>query len=149
MKFKSSAPCAAALLAAVSVCGCATAIEGTTQDIAVNTNPAGASCVLEREGKAIGTIAATPGSSRIEKSKYDITIRCNKDGFAEAVTIDESGTAAASAGSFVADVLITEGALGAVDSISGADNKYDSPVDITLVAKAAASPTPAPPPAGH
>ncbi len=100
----------------------------------------GAASVLDRDGKTIGSIAATLGVSHVEKSKYDITIRCTKDGFNEAVVVDESGTAAASAGRFVADVLITEGALGAVDSISGADNKYDSPVDITLVAKVSTNP---------
>lgn len=137
MRLRPLAPCAATLLVVASVGGCATAIEGTTQDIAVNTSPVGASCVLEREGKTIATIAATPGTSRIEKSKYDITVRCSKEGFAEAVYLDRSGTAAASAGSFVADVLITEGAAGAIDSVSGADNKYDSPVSLTLVAKGA------------
>ena len=143
MKLKLLAPLAATTMIAASLGGCATAVEGTTQDIAVSTNPAGASCVLERDGKTIGTIAATPGTSHIEKSKYDITIRCNKEGFAEAVYLDKSDVAAASAGSFVADVLVTEGAAGAVDSISGADNKYDSPVSITLVARGAVgAPTP-------
>ena len=143
MKLNSVAPFAATMMIAASVSGCATAIEGTTQDIAVNTSPAGANCVLERDGKTIGTIAATPGTSHIEKSKYDITVRCNKEGFAEGVYLDKSGTAAASAGSFVADVLITEGAAGAVDSVSGADNKYDSSVSMTLVARSASgAPTP-------
>jgi hypothetical protein len=109
----------------------------------VVTNPAGATCVLERDGQSIGTIAATPGLSRIEKSKYDITIRCNKDGFQEAVYVDKSDTAAASAGSFVADVLITQGAAGAVDSVSGADNKYDNAVSMTLIAKSTGHTTPA------
>jgi hypothetical protein len=133
VKFKSIAP----LFVAVSLGGCATAIEGTSQDIAVVTIPAGAVCVLNRDGKQIGAIAATPGTSHIEKSKYDITITCKKDGYEDAVVVDESGTAAASAGSFVADVVLTEGLLGAVDSVSGADNKYDSTMTITMVAKGA------------
>ena len=140
LKIRFGAPFAAAAFVACALGGCATAIDGTTQDIAVNTAPQGAACVLTRDGKTIGSIAATPGAVHVEKSKYDITIRCTKAGFDEAVTVDKSGTAAASAGSFVADVLITEGALGAVDSISGADNKYDTQVDIALVAKVSAMP---------
>ena len=135
MHITSLTPHAAALLIAASLGGCATAVEGTSQDISVVTNPSGAACVLERDGQQIGSIAATPGTSRVEKSKYDITIRCNKAGYAEAVFVDKSDMAAASAGSFVADVLITQGVAGAVDSVSGASNKYDSSVTITLVAK--------------
>ena len=133
MRFKSIA----LLVVAASLGGCATAIEGTSQDIAVVTIPAGAACVLDRDGKQIGAIAATPGSSHIEKSKYDIRITCKKEGYEDAVVVDESGTAAASAGSFVADVVLTEGLLGTVDSVSGADNKYDSTMTITMVAKGA------------
>jgi len=136
MHVTSLTPHTAALLIAASLGGCATAVEGTSQDISVATNPSGAACVLERDGQQIGSIAATPGTSRVEKSKYDITIRCNKAGYAEAVLLDKSDMAVASAGSFVADALITQGAASAVDSISGADNKYDSPVTITLVPKA-------------
>jgi len=146
---KHAAAIATLLLAVVPLAGCATAIEGTTQDIAVVTTPAGAACVLVRDGQQIGVIAATPGSSRIEKSKYDITITCKKDGFEDGVVVDESGTAAASVGSFVADTVITGGLLGTADSISGADNKYDSTMTITLVAKGAVRPPmttlPAPP----
>lgn len=140
MKLKQIAPLVSTLLLAVSLGGCATAIEGTTQDIAVITIPAGAACILNRDGKQIGAIAATPGSSHIEKSKYDITITCKKEGFEDAVVVDESGTAAASVGSFIADTVITGGLLGTADSISGADNKYDSTMTITLVAKSAAHP---------
>ena len=131
------APHMATFLVVASLGGCATAIEGTSQDISVVTNPAGATCVLERDGKTIGTVQATPGISRIEKSRYDITIRCNKEGFQEAVLLDKSDMAAASAGSFVADALLTQGAAGAVDSVSGADNNYDSPVNLTLLARTA------------
>ena len=138
MKFKQLASRSSALLVAASLGGCATAIEGTTQDIAVITVPAGASCVLDRDGKQIGAIAATPGSSNVEKSRYDITITCKKQGFEDAVVVNESGTAAASVGSFVADTVITGGLLGAADSISGADNKYDSTTTIQLVASGAA-----------
>ena len=90
VKLNQVAPLGSALFLAISLAGCATAIEGTTQDIAVITIPEGAACVLAREGQQIGAISATPGSSHIEKSKYDITITCKKEGFEDAVVVDES-----------------------------------------------------------
>ncbi len=50
---------AAALLAAPLASGCATVFDGTSQEITVNTNPAGASCVFTRNGTTIGTIQST------------------------------------------------------------------------------------------
>ncbi len=38
------------IAAVIAVAGCATVFEGTSQEITVNTNPAGASCVFERQG---------------------------------------------------------------------------------------------------
>lgn len=117
--------------------GCATIIEGTSQEILVSTNPAGATCVLEREGQSIATIPATPGTALIKKTKHDITIKCKKDGFEEATYINNSGLASGSvAGNVAADLLLTAGLSSIVDSASGADNKYESPVNITLIPKA-------------
>ena len=62
------------LCLSVALCGCATIFEGTSQSISVVTNPTGATCVFEREGKAIGSVASTPGPLVIKKSKYDITV---------------------------------------------------------------------------
>ncbi len=107
--------------------------EGTSQDIAVNTTPAGASCVFIREGQEIGTITNTPGQLTVRKSKYDITIRCDKAGYQQAALINHSGTSAAIAANIAVDVILTLGISSIVDSANGADNKYDSPVAINLV----------------
>jgi len=61
--------------------GCSSIIEGTSQEIMVNTNPAGADCSLQRQGNSIAHIEPTPGAATIKKTKYDITIVCNKDGY--------------------------------------------------------------------
>ncbi len=126
------------LLALLPCAGCSSIIEGTSQQISINTNPAGASCTLLREGQPIGAVTTTPGGVLIKKTKYDITIQCDKPGFLQATYLNHSGAAGATFGNIIAG-----GGIGwAVDSASGADNKYDGVVNLTLVP---VSPTPAPP----
>ena len=124
-----------AALACMAVGACSSIVEGTHQEISINTNPAGANCSLNRQGVEIGRVAATPGIARIEKTKYDITIVCDKDGYQQVSQNDHSGAAAATFGNIIAG-----GGIGwIIDSASGSDNKYDSPVNITLVPKTAAA----------
>lgn len=119
------------LLAALALSACSSIIEGTSQEITVNTNPSGANCSLQREGVSIARIDPTPGSATIKKTKYDITIICNKHGFEQATYLDHSGAAGATVGN-----IILGGGIGwAIDSASGADNKYDTPVNITMIRK--------------
>jgi hypothetical protein len=109
--------------------GCSSVIEGTSQEIVVNTNPAGANCSLDRQGVSIARINPTPGAATIKKTKYDITIVCKKDGYQDATYMNKSGSAGATFGN-----IVLGGGIGwAIDSAAGADNKYDSPVNITLV----------------
>ena len=125
------------MLPLLSCAACSSIIEGTSQQIEVVTNPAGASCTLVREGQPIGTINPTPGSVLIKKTKYDITVLCDKQGFAQATYLNHSGAAGATAGN-----IILGGGIGwAIDSASGADNKYDTPVNLTLVPAQAITPT--------
>ena len=136
---------ALALGAGAVLTGCATLLEGTSQEILVSTNPAGATCTLEREGQTIATVAATPGAALVQRRKYDITVRCKKDGFQEATFINNSGLASgAVAGNVAADLLLTAGLSSIVDSASGADNQYDSTVNITMIPNAAMPVTAAP-----
>ncbi len=139
MKFKINAA-AAVIVAASSLAACSSVIEGTSQEILVNTNPAGANCALEREGNIIARIPQTPGGATIKKTKHDITVRCTKDGFQEATYLNHSGAAGATFG----NIILGGGVGWAIDSASGADNKYDSPVNVTLVP--AMPPAPAPKP---
>ena len=118
----------AVLILLVSLTACSSVIEGTSQEIMVNTNPPGADCSLERQGLSIARIDPTPGAATIKKTKYDITIRCNKDGYDEATFLNHSGSAGATFG----NIVLGGGVGWAIDSAAGADNKYDSPVNITL-----------------
>ncbi len=76
----------------------------------------------------------------MQRRKYDITVRCKKDGFLEATYINNSGLASgAVAGNVAADLLLTAGLSSIVDSASGADNQYDSAVNITMIPMSAAA----------
>jgi hypothetical protein len=143
MKLKFFAAVAASTAALV---GCATLLEGTSQEILVSTNPTGATCTFEREGQVIATINATPGAALVKRRKQDITVRCKKEGFQEAMYVNDSGLASGSvAGNVAADLLLTAGLSSIVDSASGADNQYENTVNITMIPVAqAAAPAAAP-----
>ena len=107
---------------------CSSIIEGTSQEVVINTNPAGANCALSRQGVDIARVNPTPGAATIKKTKYDMTITCEKEGYQASTYMNKSGSAGATWGNIVAG-----GGIGwAIDSASGADNKYESPVNITL-----------------
>lgn len=124
---------AAIAAASVLVSGCASIFEGTHQDIQIVTNPPGASCVFERHGEVLGTVPQTPGTMTVRKTKYDIMIKCDKAGYQQAQFLNHSGTSAAIAGNVAADVVLTLGMSSIIDSANGADNKYDSAVNVSLV----------------
>ena len=132
---------AAVSFAVVCLSGCASVVEGTSQEILVNTNPVGANCDFVREGNVIAKVANTPGGVTIKKTKHDITLKCTKEGYQEATYLNHSGAAGATFGN-----IILGGGIGwAIDSASGSDNKYDGVVNITLVPAGAAAAAPPPP----
>jgi hypothetical protein len=131
----------------LTLSGCASIFEGTSQNINVVTNPVGASCVFEREGMSIGSVAQTPGVLTVRKSKYDITVRCDKLGYQQAAYLNHSGVSSAIAGNVAADIILTAGISSIVDSANGADNKYDSVVNITMIPVLPQTAYVAPPPA--
>lgn len=119
---------AAALVAAVLLSGCATITQGTGQTIAINTEPEGANCKLERAGIAIGFVRSSPGPVTIEKSKNDVLVTCNKEGFLE----EQQPLAAGFAGMTLGNLLLG-GIIGvAIDAGSGAINKYPESVTLFL-----------------
>ena len=107
---------------------CATMFDGKTQAITVNTSPPQANCVFKRDGQDVGQIENTPGSAVIEKNRDDVTVVCNKQGYGEATYLDKSGVAG-----WTWANIIFGGLIGlAIDYGTGAINKYDSPVNVTL-----------------
>lgn len=133
--------------ASIAVSGCAAIFDGTTQQISVNTTPAEARCKFTRNGGVIADIASTPSAVTIPKTKHDITIVCSKQGYEDATYINKSGVAGATFANILGGV-ITGGVAWAVDSSTGADNKYDSQVNMSLVPSSYVPvPGPAVPPA--
>lgn len=124
---------------------CSSIVDGTSQEIVVNTNPSGARCILYRTEATIGSVDPTPGAITVKKTKDDITIVCDKDGYQQTTYMNESGVAEATLGN-----IVLGGGIGwIIDSASGADNKYTSPVNVNLIpvvpapAPTAAQPAPA------
>lgn len=109
------------------LCSCASIIDGTKQTLEIQTEPAGASCSVVRIKTNLGNVI-TPGYVQVERTKYDLTVVCHKDGYKDVtriLTSDSNGMTGVS--------VITTGIVGwGFDSATGADNKYNSPVVIKL-----------------
>jgi len=111
--------------------GCASVIEGRSQEVTINTTPAGAGCMLVRNGTPLGTVSPTPGTLYVEKTKDDISIKCNKAGYKEATYLNKSGYP-----EYNWAYILVGGPIGwGFDSATGADNEYTSPVSIDLSKK--------------
>ena len=112
----------------LAMTACSSIVSGTSQTLTINTTPEGADCKLEREGIVIGRISPTPGSVLVQKTKHNIAVECSKKGYQTAKFINRSGTEGATFGN-----IVLGGGIGwAIDSASGADNKYDPIMNITL-----------------
>ncbi|MDA5192722.1 hypothetical protein [Govanella unica] len=117
-----------ALVGLVTLSGCASIIDGTSQSISVATNPPEAKCDLWRNSQLLSSMT-TPNSMVIKKTKHDIDVICRKTGYHDASLHVKSEIQDATWGNIVAG-----GGIGwAIDSASGADNKYQEFLNITLV----------------
>ena len=114
--------------AALALSGCASIVKGTSQDVAINTNPPGARCELMRGAASLGVVDPTPGVLNLDKSSESVQIKCDLAGYKSAQYILESEAEAMTAGN-----VIFGGVIGlAVDASTGAMNKYDSNVTVVL-----------------
>jgi hypothetical protein len=121
--------CLAPILIAPLASGCASIASGTTQTLQITSNPDKASCNLERQGKVIGSVAATPGGVVVEKTKHDITVKCEKTGYQQSTGYLHSGVE----GSTWGNIILGGGIGWAIDSARGADNHYPENITLTLV----------------
>ncbi len=129
------------LLAALNLSACAAIIDGASQDVAVNSNPPGANCILKRKDDIVTVVTSTPSTIHIDKTKNDLTITCKKEGYDDAVLSDKSGI-----DNWVFGNILIGGLIGwGIDSATGSDNNYDTPVTLNLVKKDNAPTVPAAP----
>ena len=111
----------------VSVAGCASVTSGTTQVIAVNSDPIGADCTLTREGQSLGTVK-TPSPLTIKRDSRTVHVSCSMPGYEDGKVVLNSRYETATMGN-----MILGGAIGMmVDSSTGASNRYDAQVTVPL-----------------
>ena len=112
----------------LALSACATIVEGTSQTVTVTTDPPGATCELSRGTEVISVVNATPGSVVVDKSKDDISVTCEKEGY-------ESGSSTLSSEfqGMTFGNLIFGGLIGvAIDAGSGAMHEYRPSVAIVM-----------------
>jgi hypothetical protein len=124
------------LLNVLLLSGCATIFEGTSQSVAISTEPAGADCTVDRAGSRIGQVNPTPGSIHVDKSKNDLTVSCKRAGYLTATMAQSPKFQGTTFGNILLGGLVGV----AVDAASGANFEYPNDVRMTL------APDPAPVP---
>lgn len=67
------------ILALLALPGCASIVTGTSHTMALATEPAGATCKLERNGETIGYVNQTPSTAAFSKSSRPIVVSCTQD----------------------------------------------------------------------
>lgn len=107
---------------------CATVTSGTDHTLLVESEPAGATCLLRRDGANIGAVNPTPGAVRISKSRHDITVNCEKADYESASGTVTGGFQAMTLG----NVLIGGVICIAADLASGASITYPDSVKFVL-----------------
>jgi len=113
--------------------GCASITQGTDQQVAITTTPAGARCELSRAGSIVAVADPTPEIVTIDKSRKDITVACSKSGYDTTSGILGSDIAGMTFGN-----LLAGGVIGfAVDAGTGAMSKYDNQITVPLTATTA------------
>ena len=115
-------------VASACLAGCATIVEGTSQNIAVATSPPGSHCAFHRDGQTIATLSQTPGEVTVNKTKDDILLTCAASGYEPASQYLHSGIAIGVYGNIIAGGLTGWG----VDSMTGADNEYPTTISLNM-----------------
>ena len=121
----------------VALSGCASVVKGSSEDIAISTPPTtGAQCHLSN---SVGNWDVTsPGTVKVERSKHDMTVECQKDGWQKASAIIPSDWEGWTLGNLILGGLIGVG----VDAATGAINQYPHTFQVPMTPEA---PPPAPP----
>jgi PEGA domain len=113
-----------AVLLSTTISGCATVINGTSQDFKMRTDPSGAKVTLTN-----GSTCETPCEVNL-KRRHDLRADIKKDGYKPVYVLIQSRTGGAAAGNLLLGGLIG----GVVDGANGASNHlYPNPLKVKLV----------------
>ena len=121
------------LVAVLSISGCGTVVDGTTQRMAVATSPPGAECGFYKRGVLIARVPATPGSANVDRDRQELLLLCVKPGSLPQTAFLRSEAKSeflVNAGNF----LLGAGPGWAIDSETNARLRYDQPGELTLMA---------------
>lgn len=125
------------LTAALALTGCASIVTGTSHTMAVSSEPAGATCKLERSGETIGYVNQTPSTVGFSKSSRPVVVSCDRDNkkMLGTATVEPSLQPW-----FLGNILLG-GIIGiVVDASSGAVSQYPSSTTVVLNPSAQATP---------
>jgi hypothetical protein len=112
----------------VGLAGCATLMTDDHQSIVVKSDPPGATCQVREGGTVIGTIAQTPGTVYVGKSRHDIAIDCSRFGYYPGAAVLQPNFQNWTFGN-----ILYGGNLGLlVDTSSGAINEYPRIVTVFM-----------------
>jgi hypothetical protein len=121
----------AVLLALVSLAGCASIVDGSSQSLSVKTvsqgaDVAGAQCTLTNN-KGVWYVT-TPGSVTVHRSYDDMNVKCTRDGYVANVGSVSSSTKGMAFGNILFGGFIGAG----VDMGTGAAYDYPSPLILEM-----------------
>lgn len=126
---------------AILLAGCATIIEGRTQEVFMNVTPLDAQCTAFRRGEEVGRYSPVTRSMHVPKSRREMRISCTASGY-DPAEITASSTL--SAWSVVSFLFID---LGITDFATGALKKYPASITIVMRPEGSAATRPYEPPA--
>jgi hypothetical protein len=114
-----------ALLACLS--GCASIVEGSSQDINVSTNPPAKVSCDAQNGRGNWVANSVPGTLNVKRSRTDLTVHCKGNGY------DGQYTHSSDFESWTAGNLFFGGIIGlAVDAGTGALFSYDDAIIVPV-----------------
>jgi hypothetical protein len=128
----------AGLLAVLALPGCASIVTGTNHTMALASEPAGATCKLERGGETIGYVNQTPSTAAFSKSSKPIVVSCTE----EARNLRGISTVQPGIQPWFFGNLILGGIVGIIiDASSGAIAEYPSSTTVVLSPVPGSAPT--------
>ena len=112
---------------AVHLLSCSTIMKGSRQSVNVESTPAGASCIMRREGTVLAR-RKTPFVTNIEKDSDEIITECKKRGYHRGMNSTDSDVSG-----WVWGNILFGGIIGlAVDAGTGAMYEYPSNIYLNL-----------------
>ena len=115
-------------LMCISLAGCATITQGTTQLVHVTSTPQGAACSLTRQGTPLAGVRQTPETVTVPRSVYNIDVECQLPDGQKGYALLKTTLTPMVAGNVLVGGLIGAG----VDAASGAMNQYPESITVSI-----------------